>query len=143
MIIHHIPDIIQFHTHLMLHLQIYSSSRSDRFAIIELFALPQSPCIKLIFKIHVQQSQMRWEMHCSNNVSTQQTESSLTCVCVCGLSSCSRPGLLNANDSGYPWLADSWPSSLPVNSGSGGPNDLNFGRGGKSTANTVKEARSS
>uniref|UniRef100_A0A9J7Y172 Roundabout, axon guidance receptor, homolog 2 (Drosophila) n=1 Tax=Cyprinus carpio carpio TaxID=630221 RepID=A0A9J7Y172_CYPCA len=47
----------------------------------------------------------------------------------------SRPGLLNASDSGYPWLADSWPAtSLPVNSGSGGPNDLNnFGRGGKST----------
>uniref|UniRef100_A0A8C1MAH9 Roundabout, axon guidance receptor, homolog 2 (Drosophila) n=1 Tax=Cyprinus carpio TaxID=7962 RepID=A0A8C1MAH9_CYPCA len=46
-----------------------------------------------------------------------------------------RPGLLNASDSGYPWLADSWPAtSLPVNSGSGGPNDLNnFGRGGKST----------
>ncbi|XP_016350474.1 roundabout homolog 2-like [Sinocyclocheilus anshuiensis] len=42
-----------------------------------------------------------------------------------------RPGLLNASDSGYPWLADSWPAtSLPVNSGSGGPNDLNnFGRG--------------
>uniref|UniRef100_A0A8C1VFB3 Roundabout, axon guidance receptor, homolog 2 (Drosophila) n=1 Tax=Cyprinus carpio TaxID=7962 RepID=A0A8C1VFB3_CYPCA len=37
-----------------------------------------------------------------------------------------RPGLLNASDSGYPWLADSWPAtSLPVNSGSGGPNDLN------------------
>uniref|UniRef100_A0A672K6H9 Roundabout, axon guidance receptor, homolog 2 (Drosophila) n=1 Tax=Sinocyclocheilus grahami TaxID=75366 RepID=A0A672K6H9_SINGR len=46
-----------------------------------------------------------------------------------------RPGLLNASDSGYPWLADSWPAtSLTVNSGSGGPNDLNnFGRGGKST----------
>ncbi|KAI2656429.1 hypothetical protein H4Q32_013360 [Labeo rohita] len=48
-----------------------------------------------------------------------------------GLCSRSRPGLLNASDSGYPWLADSWPAtSLPVNSGSGGPNDLNnFGRG--------------
>lgn len=45
----------------------------------------------------------------------------------------SRPGLLNAGDPGYPWLADSWPAtSLPVNSSSGGPNDLsNFGRGGK------------
>ncbi|TKS80768.1 Roundabout -like protein 2 [Collichthys lucidus] len=43
----------------------------------------------------------------------------------------SRPGLLNASDPGYPWLADSWPAtSLPVNSSSGGPNDLsNFGRG--------------
>uniref|UniRef100_A0A669C6Y7 Roundabout, axon guidance receptor, homolog 2 (Drosophila) n=1 Tax=Oreochromis niloticus TaxID=8128 RepID=A0A669C6Y7_ORENI len=39
----------------------------------------------------------------------------------------SRPGLLNASDPGYPWLADSWPAtSLPVNSSSGGPNDLNF-----------------
>uniref|UniRef100_A0AAX7TWK9 Roundabout, axon guidance receptor, homolog 2 (Drosophila) n=1 Tax=Astatotilapia calliptera TaxID=8154 RepID=A0AAX7TWK9_ASTCA len=37
----------------------------------------------------------------------------------------SRPGLLNASDPGYPWLADSWPAtSLPVNSSSGGPNDL-------------------
>ncbi|XP_048016910.1 LOW QUALITY PROTEIN: roundabout homolog 2 [Megalobrama amblycephala] len=47
------------------------------------------------------------------------------------MSNGSRPGLLNASDSGYPWLADSWPTtSLPVNSGSGGPNDLNnFGRG--------------
>uniref|UniRef100_A0A7N6AR88 Roundabout, axon guidance receptor, homolog 2 (Drosophila) n=1 Tax=Anabas testudineus TaxID=64144 RepID=A0A7N6AR88_ANATE len=28
----------------------------------------------------------------------------------------SRPGLLNASDPGYPWLADSWPAtSLPVN----------------------------
>uniref|UniRef100_A0A8C0Y7M2 Roundabout, axon guidance receptor, homolog 2 (Drosophila) n=2 Tax=Cyprinus carpio TaxID=7962 RepID=A0A8C0Y7M2_CYPCA len=47
------------------------------------------------------------------------------------MSNGSRPGLLNASDSGYPWLADSWPAtSLPVNSGSGGPNDLNnFGRG--------------
>uniref|UniRef100_A0A8C1VGA8 Roundabout, axon guidance receptor, homolog 2 (Drosophila) n=1 Tax=Cyprinus carpio TaxID=7962 RepID=A0A8C1VGA8_CYPCA len=55
------------------------------------------------------------------------------------LSSCSRPGLLNASDSGYPWLADSWPAtSLPVNSGSGGPNDLNnFGRGGKSTLRPI------
>lgn len=49
------------------------------------------------------------------------------------LSPFSRPGLLNANDPGYPWLADSWPAtSLPVNGGSGGPNDLsNFGRGGE------------
>ncbi|XP_026109129.1 roundabout homolog 2-like isoform X1 [Carassius auratus] len=47
------------------------------------------------------------------------------------MSNGSRPGLLNASDSGYPWLADSWPAtSLPVNGGSGGPNDLsNFGRG--------------
>nr|XP_021337133.1 roundabout homolog 2 isoform X8 [Danio rerio] len=45
------------------------------------------------------------------------------------MSNGSRPGLLNASDSGYPWLADSWPPSLPVNSGSGGPNDLSFGRG--------------
>lgn len=45
----------------------------------------------------------------------------------------SRPGLLNAGDPGYPWLADSWPAtSLPVNGSSGGPNDLsNFGRGGE------------
>lgn len=56
-----------------------------------------------------------------------------------GFSSRSRPGLLNASDSGYPWLADSWPTtSLPVNSGSGGPNDLNnFGRGGKSTLRPI------
>uniref|UniRef100_A0A674A311 Roundabout, axon guidance receptor, homolog 2 (Drosophila) n=1 Tax=Salmo trutta TaxID=8032 RepID=A0A674A311_SALTR len=49
------------------------------------------------------------------------------------MSNGSRPGLLNAGDPGYPWLADSWPAtSLPVNSGSGGPNDLsNFGRGGE------------
>ncbi|KAG7243091.1 hypothetical protein INR49_016466 [Caranx melampygus] len=47
------------------------------------------------------------------------------------MSNGSRPGLLNAGDPGYPWLADSWPAtSLPVNSSSGGPNDLsNFGRG--------------
>nr|XP_043888905.1 roundabout homolog 2 isoform X4 [Solea senegalensis] len=47
------------------------------------------------------------------------------------MSNGSRPGLLNAGDPGYPWLADSWPAtSLPVNSGSGGPNDLsNYGRG--------------
>lgn len=50
----------------------------------------------------------------------------------------SRPGLLNASDSGYPWLADSWPTtSLPVNSGSG-PNDINnFGRGGESTIRLI------
>uniref|UniRef100_A0A674NH98 Roundabout, axon guidance receptor, homolog 2 (Drosophila) n=1 Tax=Takifugu rubripes TaxID=31033 RepID=A0A674NH98_TAKRU len=46
------------------------------------------------------------------------------------LSPFSRPGLLNANDPGYPWLADSWPAtSLPVNSSSGGPNDLNLPSG--------------
>ncbi|XP_054598428.1 roundabout homolog 2 isoform X9 [Nothobranchius furzeri] len=47
------------------------------------------------------------------------------------MSNGSRPGLLNASDPGYPWLADSWPAtSLPVNSNSGGPNDLsNFARG--------------
>ncbi|XP_036070756.1 roundabout homolog 2 isoform X6 [Oryzias melastigma] len=47
------------------------------------------------------------------------------------MSNGSRPGLLNASDPGYPWLADSWPTtSLPVNSNSGGPNDLsNFSRG--------------
>ncbi|XP_034063106.1 roundabout homolog 2 isoform X4 [Gymnodraco acuticeps] len=47
------------------------------------------------------------------------------------MSNGSRPGLLNSSDPGYPWLADSWPAtSLPVNSSSGGPNDLsNFGRG--------------
>uniref|UniRef100_A0A8C7FY88 Roundabout, axon guidance receptor, homolog 2 (Drosophila) n=1 Tax=Oncorhynchus kisutch TaxID=8019 RepID=A0A8C7FY88_ONCKI len=51
------------------------------------------------------------------------------------MSNGSRPGLLNASDAGYPWLADSWPAtSLPVNSGSGGPNDLsNFGRGDTSS----------
>ncbi|MGH0130339.1 UNVERIFIED_CONTAM: hypothetical protein FKN15_042620, partial [Acipenser sinensis] len=40
----------------------------------------------------------------------------------------SRPGLLNASDPGYPWLADSWPAtSIP---GTNGPNDLgNFSRG--------------
>ncbi|XP_061858628.1 roundabout homolog 2 isoform X2 [Colius striatus] len=43
----------------------------------------------------------------------------------------SRPGLLNASDPSYPWLADSWPAtSLPVNNSTSGPNDLsNFGRG--------------
>uniref|UniRef100_A0A3B3SB02 Roundabout, axon guidance receptor, homolog 2 (Drosophila) n=1 Tax=Paramormyrops kingsleyae TaxID=1676925 RepID=A0A3B3SB02_9TELE len=47
------------------------------------------------------------------------------------MSNGSRPGLLNASDPAYPWLADSWPAtSLPVNNGSGGPNDMgNFGRG--------------
>ncbi|XP_028976036.1 roundabout homolog 2 isoform X3 [Esox lucius] len=50
------------------------------------------------------------------------------------MSNGSRPGLLNAGDPGYPWLADSWPAtSLPVNGSSGGPNDLsNFGRGDNS-----------
>ncbi|XP_071665910.1 roundabout homolog 2 isoform X13 [Patagioenas fasciata] len=47
------------------------------------------------------------------------------------MSNGSRPGLLNASDPSYPWLADSWPAtSLPVNNGTSGPNDLgNFGRG--------------
>uniref|UniRef100_A0A8K9UFA6 Roundabout, axon guidance receptor, homolog 2 (Drosophila) n=1 Tax=Oncorhynchus mykiss TaxID=8022 RepID=A0A8K9UFA6_ONCMY len=56
------------------------------------------------------------------------------------MSNGSRPGLLNASDAGYPWLADSWPAtSLPVNSGSGGPNDLsNFGRGGEISGNGDK-----
>ncbi|XP_074958198.1 roundabout homolog 2 isoform X8 [Phalacrocorax aristotelis] len=47
------------------------------------------------------------------------------------MSNGSRPGLLNASDPSYPWLADSWPAtSLPVNNSSSGPNDLgNFGRG--------------
>ncbi|XP_061637147.1 roundabout homolog 2 isoform X10 [Phyllopteryx taeniolatus] len=47
------------------------------------------------------------------------------------MSNGSRPGLLNASDPGYPWLADSWPAtSLPVNGSSVGPNDLtNYGRG--------------
>lgn len=45
----------------------------------------------------------------------------------------SRPGLLNAGDPSYPWLADSWPAtSLPVNNSNTGPNEIgNFGRGGK------------
>ncbi|XP_041128088.1 roundabout homolog 2-like isoform X1 [Polyodon spathula] len=44
------------------------------------------------------------------------------------MSNGSRPGLLNASDPSYPWLADSWPaSSIP---GTNGPNDLgNFSRG--------------
>ncbi|XP_010643978.1 roundabout homolog 2 isoform X5 [Fukomys damarensis] len=43
----------------------------------------------------------------------------------------SRPGLLNAGDPNYPWLADSWPAtSLPVNNSNSGPNEIgNFGRG--------------
>ncbi|XP_029433827.1 roundabout homolog 2 isoform X4 [Rhinatrema bivittatum] len=47
------------------------------------------------------------------------------------MSNGSRPGLLNASDPSYPWLADSWPAtSLPVNNSNGGQNDLgNFGRG--------------
>uniref|UniRef100_A0A8C3SNP1 Roundabout guidance receptor 2 n=1 Tax=Chelydra serpentina TaxID=8475 RepID=A0A8C3SNP1_CHESE len=47
------------------------------------------------------------------------------------MSNGSRPGLLNASDPSYPWLADSWPAtSLPVNTSTSGPNDLgNFGRG--------------
>ncbi|KAJ7995847.1 hypothetical protein DPEC_G00230960, partial [Dallia pectoralis] len=42
-----------------------------------------------------------------------------------------RPGLLKAGDPGFPWLADSWPStSLPANGGLGGPKDRgNFSRG--------------
>lgn len=53
----------------------------------------------------------------------------------------SRPGLLNAGDPGYPWLADSWPAtSLPVNSSSGGPNDLsNFGRGGRCSERKTRD----
>ncbi|KAM5179635.1 roundabout homolog 2 [Mantella aurantiaca] len=45
------------------------------------------------------------------------------------MSNGSRPGLLNATDPSYPWLADSWPaSSMPVNNSNNGPNDLvNFG----------------
>nr|XP_038041564.1 roundabout homolog 2 isoform X16 [Anas platyrhynchos] len=48
------------------------------------------------------------------------------------MSNGSRPGLLNASDPSYPWLADSWPAtSLPVNNSTSGPNDLgNFSRGG-------------
>ncbi|XP_075053191.1 roundabout homolog 2 isoform X8 [Mixophyes fleayi] len=47
------------------------------------------------------------------------------------MSNGSRPGLLNAGDPNYPWLADSWPaSSMPVNNSNNGPNDLvNFGCG--------------
>uniref|UniRef100_A0A6I8R034 Roundabout guidance receptor 2 n=1 Tax=Xenopus tropicalis TaxID=8364 RepID=A0A6I8R034_XENTR len=47
------------------------------------------------------------------------------------MSNGSRPGLLNANDPSYPWLADSWPaSSMPVNNSNNGPNDLvNFSCG--------------
>uniref|UniRef100_A0A8C6Y7H2 Roundabout guidance receptor 2 n=1 Tax=Naja naja TaxID=35670 RepID=A0A8C6Y7H2_NAJNA len=47
------------------------------------------------------------------------------------MSNGSRPGLLNASDPSYPWLADSWPAtSLPVNNSTNGPSDLgNFGRG--------------
>ncbi|XP_014436006.2 roundabout homolog 2 isoform X15 [Pelodiscus sinensis] len=47
------------------------------------------------------------------------------------MSNGSRPGLLNASDPSYPWLADSWPAtSLPVNNSTSGPNELgNFGRG--------------
>ncbi|XP_069726477.1 roundabout homolog 2 isoform X12 [Phaenicophaeus curvirostris] len=47
------------------------------------------------------------------------------------MSNGSRPGLLNASDPSYPWLADSWPATgLPVNNSTSGPNDLgNFGRG--------------
>ncbi|XP_063812403.1 roundabout homolog 2 isoform X11 [Pseudophryne corroboree] len=47
------------------------------------------------------------------------------------MSNGSRPGLLNASDPNYPWLADSWPaSSMPVNNSNNGPNDLvNFGCG--------------
>ncbi|XP_067595315.1 roundabout homolog 2 isoform X7 [Pseudorca crassidens] len=47
------------------------------------------------------------------------------------MSNGSRPGLLNAGDPSYPWLADSWPAtSLPVNNSNSGPNEIaNFGRG--------------
>eukprot|EP00063_Salmo_salar_P018783 XP_013993618.1 PREDICTED: roundabout homolog 2-like [Salmo salar] len=43
----------------------------------------------------------------------------------------SHPGLLKAGDPGFPWLADSWPStSLPANGGLGGTKERgNFGRG--------------
>ncbi|XP_037689537.1 roundabout homolog 2 isoform X7 [Choloepus didactylus] len=46
------------------------------------------------------------------------------------MSNGSRPGLLNAGDPNYPWLADSWPAtSLPVNNSNSGPNEIgNFGR---------------
>ncbi|XP_059506092.1 roundabout homolog 2 isoform X14 [Stegostoma tigrinum] len=41
------------------------------------------------------------------------------------MSNGSRPGLLNPGETGYPWLADSWPTtSLPVNGGSNGPSDI-------------------
>ncbi|XP_029422965.1 roundabout homolog 2 isoform X11 [Nannospalax galili] len=47
------------------------------------------------------------------------------------MSNGSRPGLLNAGDPNYPWLADSWPAtSMPVNNSNSGPNEIgNFGRG--------------
>ncbi|XP_023579891.1 roundabout homolog 2 [Octodon degus] len=47
------------------------------------------------------------------------------------MSNGSRPGLLNAGDPNYPWLADSWPAtSLPVNNSNSGPSEIgNFGRG--------------
>ncbi|XP_031814685.1 roundabout homolog 2 isoform X2 [Sarcophilus harrisii] len=47
------------------------------------------------------------------------------------MSNGSRPGLLDASDPSYPWLADSWPATnLPVNNSNSGPNDIgNFGRG--------------
>ncbi|XP_051715393.1 roundabout homolog 2 isoform X15 [Oryctolagus cuniculus] len=47
------------------------------------------------------------------------------------MSNGSRPGLLNAGDPSYPWLADSWPAtSLPVNNSNSGANEIgNFGRG--------------
>ncbi|XP_053421119.1 roundabout homolog 2 isoform X4 [Nycticebus coucang] len=47
------------------------------------------------------------------------------------MSNGSRPGLINAGDPSYPWLADSWPAtSLPVNNSNSGPNEIgNFGRG--------------
>uniref|UniRef100_A0A8L0DKQ2 Roundabout, axon guidance receptor, homolog 2 (Drosophila) n=1 Tax=Oncorhynchus mykiss TaxID=8022 RepID=A0A8L0DKQ2_ONCMY len=52
----------------------------------------------------------------------------------------SRPGLLNASDAGYPWLADSWPAtSLPVNSGSGGPNDLNTSSNGDKSGTMLSD----
>ncbi|KAM7132300.1 roundabout homolog 2 isoform 1-T1 [Molossus nigricans] len=47
------------------------------------------------------------------------------------MSNGSRPGILNAGDPSYPWLADSWPAtSLPVNNSNSGPNEIgNFARG--------------
>uniref|UniRef100_A0A6Q2XZY9 Roundabout, axon guidance receptor, homolog 2 (Drosophila) n=1 Tax=Esox lucius TaxID=8010 RepID=A0A6Q2XZY9_ESOLU len=52
----------------------------------------------------------------------------------------SRPGLLNAGDPGYPWLADSWPAtSLPVNGSSGGPNDLNNSANGDKSGTMLSD----
>ncbi|XP_028838769.1 roundabout homolog 2-like isoform X2 [Denticeps clupeoides] len=50
----------------------------------------------------------------------------------------SRPGLLKAGEGGFPWLADSWPStSLPANGGLSAPKErTNFGRGDVLPAST-------